>query len=423
MLVRAIKTNQLHFLYCVWAFNKNYERVLETAADQISDESDYDSSEDEDGNPKPYDKSGKYRTFTFDRLFKLILEYCPDTYLPKIRAVTGFGLFSSENFIMSLLINRQDVIASDHRYIKAFAHDLTKELMVFAIRNQNEYFLRFTLFNQFLGGNILNQKVVRDEILEQLATKSKTEFLLNILIFTDFSRWPQTDLNTFIDHLDEMTGEPHEQNRIVLSYNPILTICLACLHLRDIGNSISLFKHRGQTMSDSLLELGENIVGEMRKEVVEQIFMDQDFKNRTVLHLITYNGLAPLISDGKVTVLLDKLWQGKLTYQCDGRVSDYSKLTYLVTAPVKKLPGQTISFLSIINPNFSPHVDKESYAVQFKFRKSSIAIIFKKNFLSAVLVVVIFTYINMMYQELFNMNQFVNGETEDEIITKMEDNL
>lgn len=91
---------------------------------------------------------------------------------------------------MSLLINRQDVIASDQRYIKSYAHDLTKELMVFAIRNQNEYFLRFALFNQFLGGNILNQKMVRDEILEQLATKSKTEFLLNILIFTDFSRWP-----------------------------------------------------------------------------------------------------------------------------------------------------------------------------------------------------------------------------------------
>ena len=28
MLVRAIKTNQMQFLYCVWAFNKNYERIL-----------------------------------------------------------------------------------------------------------------------------------------------------------------------------------------------------------------------------------------------------------------------------------------------------------------------------------------------------------------------------------------------------------
>lgn len=29
MLVRAIKTNQMQFIYCVWAFNKNYERVME----------------------------------------------------------------------------------------------------------------------------------------------------------------------------------------------------------------------------------------------------------------------------------------------------------------------------------------------------------------------------------------------------------
>ena len=68
-------------------------------------------------------------------LIKLILRYCPDSYLPKIRAIAGFGIFTSENFIMSLLINRQDVVAADNRYIKSFSHDLTPELMVFAIRN------------------------------------------------------------------------------------------------------------------------------------------------------------------------------------------------------------------------------------------------------------------------------------------------
>lgn len=64
----------------------------------------------------------------------------------------------------------------------------------------------------------------------------------------------------------------------------------------------------------ALLDLGCNIVGELEKDHVETIFMDQDFRNRTVLHLITYNQYAPLMSDSKVTVLLDKLWQGKLTY-------------------------------------------------------------------------------------------------------------
>jgi len=131
-----------------------------------------------------------------------------------------------------------------------------------------------------------------------------------------------------------------------------------------------------------------------------------------VLHIITYNGYAPLMGDSKVTVLLDKLWQGKLTYQCDGRLSDYSKLTVMATDPVRKLPGQKIEFKKILSSTFERNVEKESYAVQFKFRKSSIAVIFQKNFLSSIIIVLIFTYINIKYQELFNLTQF-EGETEE----------
>ena len=111
--------------------------MLDNVNDQISDDSEFESSEDEDGNPKPYDEESvkKYRTYTFDKLFKLILEHCPDSYLPKIRAIAGFGIFTSENFLMSLLVNRMDLIAADNNLIKPFTHDLTKELMVFAIRN------------------------------------------------------------------------------------------------------------------------------------------------------------------------------------------------------------------------------------------------------------------------------------------------
>lgn len=116
-----------------------------------------------------------------------------------------------------------------------------------------------------------------------------------------------------------------------------------------------------------------------------------------MLHIITYNGYAPLISDSKVTVLLDQLWQGKLSYKCDGRLSDFSKLTFMMTDPVRKLPGQKIEFRKILALNFSPNVEKESYSVQFKFRKSSIAIIFQQNFLSAIMIVSIYTYINIKY--------------------------
>ena len=40
-------------------------------------------------------------------------------------------------------------------------------------------------------------------------------------------------------------------------------------------------------------------------------------------------------------------------------------------------------------------VEKESYSIQFKFRKSSIKTIFEKNFMSSIIIVFIFTYINI----------------------------
>jgi hypothetical protein len=72
----------------------------------------------------------------------------------------------------------------------------------------------------------------------------------------------------------------------------------------------------------------------MKEENVRPIMMGQDFKNRTVLHLITYNGYAPLLSGNKMAALIDELWVGKLSYNCDGRTERFSKLTFLVTAPV-----------------------------------------------------------------------------------------
>ena len=94
------------------------------------------------------------------------------------------------------------------------------------------------------------------EIIDALMSKAKTEFILNLVIFADFSRWPQLKLKEFIDCIDEMTYEEHEMNRIVFSYNPILTICLACIHLLNIGKSISLFRYRGNTISSQLQDLG-----------------------------------------------------------------------------------------------------------------------------------------------------------------------
>lgn len=132
--------------------------------------------------------------------------------------------------------------------------------MVFAIRNQNEVFLKFALSDSIFGSDFFENQKVREEILNNIELKAKTEFYLNILLFADFSRWPQRDLDLFITCLEEITSEAHEKNRIVLSYNPILTICLASCHLESIGEKISIFKHRGQKLIQDLLDLGACLV-------------------------------------------------------------------------------------------------------------------------------------------------------------------
>jgi hypothetical protein len=84
------------------------------------------------------------------------------------------------------------------------------------------------------------------------------------------------------------------------------------------------------------------LIENMEPKFIETIFMDADFLDRTVLKLITDFGYEPLLKDVKVSALLDELWVGKNSYECDGRVTDFSMLTFLASAPIKKLPGKKI---------------------------------------------------------------------------------
>ncbi|MFO0116907.1 MAG: hypothetical protein ACK521_04600 [bacterium] len=128
----------------------------------------------------------------------------------------------------------------------------------------------------------------------------------------------------------------------MLCYNPILTICLACEQLNIIGEKVAIFKHECESLIGDMQQLGSKIIENLDEENVNAIFMDTDFKNRTVLNLITTYRYVPLMGDEKVSVLLDELWEGKLTYECDGAISYFSKLTFLVNNSIMKLPGKKV---------------------------------------------------------------------------------
>lgn len=140
-------------------------------------------------------------------------------------------------------------------------------------------------------------------------------------------------------------------------YNPILVICLCCEFLTKIGNTISFFTHTCASLSGDLQSLGEKLIENMDEDIVESIFMDNDFLDRTTLKLITDFEYEPLLKDVKVSGLLDELWVGKNSYECDGRVTDFSMLTFLSSAPIKKLPGKKIEPKALLSNNFKASIN------------------------------------------------------------------
>lgn len=124
-----------------------------------------------------------------------------------------------------------------------------------------------------------------------------------------------------------------------MSYNPIMTIALGILVLKSIGKAVALISHDCDALAGDLEELGNKIVENLEDENLRQIFMDTDFKDRTVFNIVCYNFMPLLVEDDKISALLDELWVGKLSYECDGRTDCYSMLKFLSSAPIRKLPG------------------------------------------------------------------------------------
>jgi hypothetical protein len=90
----------------------------------------------------------------------------------------------------------------------------------------------------------------------------------------------------------------------------------------------------------------------MSEDVIERAFMEIDFKNRTVFNIITSNGFASLMFDSKVNDLLEEIWVGNSSYECDGTLSDFSLLTFLLSHPFKPAPGRTVFPHDLLTSNF-----------------------------------------------------------------------
>mmetsp|Transcript_45393 Transcript_45393/g.33177 ORF Transcript_45393/g.33177 Transcript_45393/m.33177 type:complete len:248 (+) Transcript_45393:1299-2042(+) len=243
-------------------------------------------------------------------------------------------------------------------------------------------------------------------ILGIFAGGAKTELILNLLIFSDLSRWEQSRIRVFVNMIKDIVKQAHESNRILLCYNPILAICLSCEYLNKIGNQISIFKHENKETKEKLLQLGIKILENFEDDKIEKIFLDVDFKDRTVLKIITKNSFSELFFTYKVNILLEEIWQGKHTYDCDGNITDFSLINYLLVMPIKKLPGKKLTPRELLTNNFRVSIDNNKYWYQYKYRHQSISYIYLKDLFSATGMVILFFYINLQYLFLFKESNY-----------------
>ena len=151
-----------------------------------------------------------------------------------------------------------------------------------------------------------------------------------------------------------------------------------------------MFRHEAKIIRERLTMLGNKIVENIDDEKIEKIFLDIDFKDRTLLKIVTRKNLGPIFASMKLNVLLNEIWEGKNTYECDGQMADYSILKYLASSRIKKLPGKKISVKELILQNFVVNIKEQKYWFQYKFRHYSIAYIYNKDFFSSICMVVLF---------------------------------
>jgi hypothetical protein len=151
------------------------------------------------------------------------------------RSIVTWLVETDDNILIALLEHQYDELALD--YIGYYTDFINDELLLYCLKNGNELFLKGALKLSAFDKMIFRQDNVVTEFINLLKSGSRTNYLLNILTLVDLSIWKNQHLKELIQVFDEYESNPLDENRLLLSYNPIMGICLAAGILTKIGNS------------------------------------------------------------------------------------------------------------------------------------------------------------------------------------------
>ena len=305
-----------------------------------------------------------------------------------------------------------------------YYHDMTEDLLIFCLDEGKELFLSRSLelsaFNKFVfkSDNVVNK------LLTKLISGSQTNYYLNILTLVDIAMWSTKNIAELIKVFEQYSRNNYEDNQLVLSYNPLMTIALACETLSNIARNRKKLENQAVKIKTDLLALGQMYSSKIEDEdFYEGLVTDRDFRDRSLLKIITDNGFEPLMdeNDPKAENIMMSIYQGKETTRCDGNIKGYSSIYHVITSRPKKISDVRIKWFPFFKNYFEPNYEFD-YNFQYRYRSHSINYIFMKEFLCALGLLIIFQYINYQYLSLFNIDE-MSDLTEDQQREQLKENI
>lgn len=202
-----------------------------------------------------------------------------------MRTVCEWKFDRDDNMLHALLYYNYDELSLE--YMGYFNKFLQKELYLYALEHSNHEFMKGALLAGAFPKSIFMAESVIMQMLVYLEDGSKTNYLLNVLLLSEVTLWKNRFLQELIEIIDNFASEPYETNRLLLSYNPIMSIALTADLLTKIAVSRRRYTDQCLNLKNDILSLGKVFNAKIEDEnFYKRLIEDADFTNRTVLNII-----------------------------------------------------------------------------------------------------------------------------------------
>ena len=163
--------------------------------------------------------------------------------MERIEQVAGWKIKpgGKESMLRSLLRNNADSAAS--KYCNFYILDADIDLLIYAIRNENEEFIKHALKSLIFNVNMLSEIKIIKELLENLNEGRHIELCLNIIIYVDFGRWSHDYIEVLLNFINDLVND-NEDNKLLLTSNTIMALALCSEFLKRISKTVRIYKRK-----------------------------------------------------------------------------------------------------------------------------------------------------------------------------------